>query len=123
MLIDVLTLVLSLGIVIGLIYLTYWLSQKANLPRMNVSQSKYMQIMDRIMVGRDRSIVIVKVQQQFYLLSISEQGVKLIDKLDSDFDESQWSNQPQQFNQMLQGVFKNKKSMEQKDEEKERNNP
>lgn len=123
MIIKILTLVLSLILVIGLIFLTYWLSQKASIPYMNGNQSKYMEIIDRIMIGRDKSLVIIKVQEEYYLLSVCEQKIELMERLDSDFDQAQHNIQPQQFNQLLQGVFKQKKTKGQEDKERERQNP
>lgn len=42
-----------------------------------------MEIVDRLSISQDKSIVVLKVQKNYYLLSLSPNGVGLIKELDN----------------------------------------
>lgn len=50
-----------------------------------------MEIVDRLSISQDKSVVVLKVQKNYYLLSLSPNGVGLIKELDN-IDEEAFQN-------------------------------
>lgn len=50
-----------------------------------------MKIVDRLMIGQDKSIVVLKVDNKYYLLAVSQSDIKLITELD-EYNESNTEN-------------------------------
>ena len=59
-------------------YGTRWLSTKTNL----AARSKYMNIVDRMVVGQNKLLAIVEITNKYYLLSITEKDVSIIKELE-----------------------------------------
>lgn len=75
-----------MGIVIVLFltyYSTKWLSTKTNL----AMKSKYMNIIDKIMLGQNKFLAIAEICNKYYLISITENKINIIKELD-DFQPS-----------------------------------
>lgn len=72
--------------IVFVLFLTYygtkWLSSRANM----TMGSRYMRIVDRMVLGRDRYLAIAEITGRFYLLSITENGTDIIRELE-DFEE------------------------------------
>lgn len=68
--------------IILVLFLTYygtrWISTKTNI----ASGSKYMNIVDRIVIGQNKYLVIAEITNKYYLLSITEKDVNIIKELD-----------------------------------------
>lgn len=47
-----------------------------------------MEIVDRLSISQDKSVVVLKVQKNYYLLSLSQNGVGLIKELDNLDEEA-----------------------------------
>lgn len=60
-------------------YLTSrWFAMKTN----NLAQGKYIKVLDRVVLGKDKSIMIIEIGQKVYLLSDNSQGVSCISPLE-----------------------------------------
>ena len=69
-------------IAVGLIlYLSYAVTKKLGSTGMAGGMSKNMRVVDRIFMGRDKSIVIVRVGEKDYLLGISQNAITLLKEL------------------------------------------
>lgn len=96
-----------IGIVLVLFltyYSTKWISTKYTL----ADKSKYMNIVDKIMLGQNKFIAIVEIDKKYYAISITEKDINILKELD-DFqrlDEENQSNQIQ-FNKILEKFRKN----------------
>jgi flagellar biogenesis protein FliO len=68
--------------IIFVLFLTYygtkWISTKTNL----ASSSRYMNIVDRIVIGQNKYLAIAEITNKYYLLSITEKDVNIIKELD-----------------------------------------
>lgn len=75
---------MSLLGIIFVLFLTYygtkWLSLKAN----SMSKSKYMNIVDKIVLGQNKYLAIVEVSNKYYLMSIAENNISIIKELDEN---------------------------------------
>ena len=59
-------------------YSTKWLSTKTNL----TMKSKYINIVDKIMLGQNKFLAIAEICNKYYVLSITERSIKIIKELD-----------------------------------------
>ncbi len=100
---------LSLAGIILVLFLTYygtkWLSVKTNL----TMKSRYMNIVDKIMLGQNKFLAIAEVNNKFYLLSITEKNINILKELE-DFqslpDENSENNID--FNKIINKFLKSK---------------
>jgi flagellar biogenesis protein FliO len=73
-------LIISLGVVIGLIYFSAkYLFPKLQMP----SQGRSIQVLDRVGIEPQVSAYIISAQDKAYFIIVSNKGVTLIDKLES----------------------------------------
>ena len=59
-------------------YSTKWLSAKTNL----TMKSKYINIVDKIMLGQNKFLAIAEICNRYYVLSITERNIEIIKELD-----------------------------------------
>lgn len=69
--------------VILILFLSYWFTKYIGGKSLGIKSSGHMEIVDRLPVSQDKSIVVLRVQQSYYLLSISQNGVGLIKELEN----------------------------------------
>ncbi len=84
-------------------YSTRWLSTKTNL----TLRSKYISIVDRIMLGQSNFLAIAEIDGKFYLLGITEKSINILKELD-DFKpaEGEPSERQADFSKMLDKFLK-----------------
>lgn len=82
--------ILVMVLVLAGAYLTSrWLATKT----VKMAQGKYMKLIDRIVLGKDKSVVIILVGQKKYLMSENAQGFHILSEL-SDEDLPKIEQQP-----------------------------
>ena len=59
-------------------YGSKWLSTKTNL----IIKSKYINIVDKLMLGQNKFLAIAEIQSKYYLLSITEKNISIMKELD-----------------------------------------
>ncbi len=76
------------------------------------SQENYMQIIDRLYLDSEKSILLVKISEKYYLLSMDKNGLNLIDVLDQlvfhDDKEDAEKRKDISFADLLKGRWKDK---------------
>ncbi len=84
-------------------YGTRWISAKTNL----ASRSRYMNIVDRIVIGQNKYLAIAEITNKYYLLSITEKDVNIIKELD-DFQLKHEEEKPEvmDFNSIISKFLK-----------------
>lgn len=79
---DIFSLVLSIIGIILVLFLTYystkWLSTKSNF----AMKSKYINIVDKVMLGQNKYLTIAEICNKYYLISITEKDIKIIKELE-----------------------------------------
>lgn len=102
---DIFSLILSLIGIILVLFLTYystkWLSTKTNLSM----KSKYMNIIDKIMVGQNKFLAIAEIYHKYYLISIAENSINIIKELE-DFKPLIDEESEIQFNKIFNKFLK-----------------
>lgn len=71
-------------VMVVVIFAAYIAARWISLKYEKMSSGKYIEQLDRVFVGRDRSVIIIRVGQKVLLLSCSAQGTTLISELDEE---------------------------------------
>lgn len=79
---DIFSLLLMLVAVGAILYLSYIVSRKVGSGTISSGMAGNIRILDRAFVGRDKSVVIVRVGQKDYLLGVSQENVCLLQELE-----------------------------------------
>lgn len=79
---DIFSLLLMLIAVGAILYLSYIVSRKVGSGTISSGMAGNIRILDRAFVGRDKSVVIVRVGQKDYLLGVSQENVCLLQELE-----------------------------------------
>jgi flagellar biogenesis protein FliO len=69
-------------IVFGIIILLAYYSTRVLGKKVSKNSGKYMKIVDTLFMGNDRTLVIVRIKEDFLLMSTSARGVEIIKELD-----------------------------------------
>ncbi len=71
----------SLILVLLILYLAYFVSKNiGRVPMINNSSSN-MQVLDRIAIGQDRALLIVKVAENYFLMASSQNSISILKEL------------------------------------------
>lgn len=108
---DEIRIVLSLIGIIGVLVLTY-VGSKYLTKKVSFKSSKHIKIIERVPIGTDKSLIIVKIGEKYMLLSSSSQSVSKIQDLEeSDIEitpEKPDDNSPPSFSKALTMVIAQK---------------
>lgn len=78
---EIFSIIISLIGIIFVLFLTYyctkWLSEKAN----SIQKSKYINIIDKAVLGQNKYLAIAEISNKYYLLSVSDQGINILKEL------------------------------------------
>jgi len=72
---------MSLAGIIFVLLLTYYLTKWIAVKGSNISKSKYIHIIDRIMLGQNKYLAIIEISNKYYLMSITDQNINIIKEL------------------------------------------
>lgn len=94
--------ILALFAVVGVIYLSYVFSKYVALGASKMSGTKYMRVVDRMLLGQDKMMMIVQIGESYYLAGVTSQNVQIIKELSEDeLVEMEASGPPMGFQQMM----------------------
>ena len=79
---EILTMIVSLAIVLGVIYFTYWLCRRLPVMQNQMKTGQNIRVLERTPIGGNKQILLVQVDGQQYLLGCSEQNITVLDKLE-----------------------------------------
>lgn len=89
-----------------ILYLSYFATKVLGTRTAKFTASKCMQVVDRLVVAQDKSILIVRADKKYYMLSLSSSDIRLIKELE-DFDEATLSGSVEQgMNLDFKGVLR-----------------
>lgn len=84
MITDILQGVFTLVMVIGILFFSWWATRKIAQGAQGSMQSKYMKLVDKIPLFQDKSIVLVQVGNEYYLLGVASDNINMLAKFDKD---------------------------------------
>ena len=109
---GVLTLVIALAAVGVVLYLCYLFSRNLASGAAKINKSKYIKIIDRVILGQDKMILITKIGEKYYLIGSSTQSIQILTELDSEaiaeISYSERSSDNGAFKDMLKGMLPKK---------------
>ena len=79
---EILTMIISLAIVLGVIYFTYWLCRRLPGLQHQMKAGQNIRVLEQTSIGGNKQILLVQVDEQQYLLGCSEQNITVLDKLE-----------------------------------------
>lgn len=79
---DIFSLITMLIAVAVILYLSYIVSRKVGSGSVSSGMTGNIKVLDRAFVGRDKSVVIVRVGKKDYLLGVSQDSVRLLQELE-----------------------------------------
>lgn len=78
------TLLGALLLVVIIIFLSYFASKSLAKGATKLGGAKHMNVIDRIVVGQDRALLIVQIGSNYYLIGSSDQNISLLKELNPD---------------------------------------
>jgi len=79
---GVLTLVVALAAVAAVLYLSYIFSRYLAAGAAKINRSKYVKIIDRVVLGQDRMMLIVMIGEKYYLVGSTSQSIQILTELE-----------------------------------------
>ena len=97
--------------VIGILILAYWSSRFLGKRWGGGTSGRYLKIIDRLQVGADCYILLVKLEDHTYLVGVSEKGIQLLTEPDGTFEEPVQEEKTMSFQELLKtyGAFRSEK--------------
>jgi len=111
---GILSLIAALLAVAFVIYLSYLFSRYISMGSAKINGARHMRIIDRLMVGQDRFLLIVGVMDKVLLVSVTSQAISVLGELNSDDFKDEFSEEHKgffenSFKSVLQNIMKPKK--------------
>ena len=80
---GLLTLIVAIVAVGAVLYLSYLFSRYLAVGAAKINRSKYVKIIDRVVLGQDRMMLIVLIGEKYYLMGSTSQSIQILAVLDS----------------------------------------
>lgn len=81
---SIVALLWTLVAVVAVLYLTFRVSRSLAAGATKLGNSRYMKVVDRIVMGPDRMLLIVSIAEKHYLVSSTASGISLLKELSSE---------------------------------------
>lgn len=75
-------LVIALVAVGVILYLSYLFSRYLAVGAAKINKSKYIKVVDRVVLGQDRMLLITMIGEKYYLIGSSAQSINILTELD-----------------------------------------
>lgn len=74
----------TFAIVLLILYLAYFTSRKLGAKAVRTGSSRYIEVLDRVAMGQDCYLAIVKTGGKYLLLGVNQSGVRTLSELEED---------------------------------------
>lgn len=81
---SIIPLILALLAVVAVIYGSFIFSKYIAVGASKMSGARYMRVVDRMMLGQDKMMVIVQIGDTYYLAGVTSQNVQIIKELEGE---------------------------------------
>lgn len=97
--------------IIFVLFLTYYGTKWLSVKTTSISKSKYMNVVDKIVLGQNKYLAIIEISNKYYLLSITDNSINIIKDLDElDLKTIEITSENLEFNKIFSRFFKNNQS-------------
>lgn len=83
---EVFSIIISVMGIVFVLFLTYYSTKWLSIKSTNMSKSKYINVIDKMVLGQNKYLAIVEISNKYYLLSITDNNINIIKELD-ELDE------------------------------------
>jgi flagellar biosynthetic protein FliO len=99
--------VLPLIGIIAVIFFAYWaVSWFGKKYKNSLSSGKNVKILERTMLGQDKSLVLAQMKDKVYLLGVTNNGIEILDTLDAaEFPASEENGTKSDFSEILSSMM------------------
>jgi len=108
----VLPLIFALVAVGAVLYLSYLFSRYLAVGAAKINKSKYVKIIDRVVLGQDRLMLITMIGGKYYLIGSTSQSIQILAELDEneivDIQNSEKAAGEGSFTNVLRGMLTKK---------------
>ena len=80
---DILSIIFALLGIVGVVILTYYASKFYAKKLGPIAGGKHIRVIDRVMVSKTGSILIIDVEGKQYMIGVNEQSIQIMKELDS----------------------------------------
>jgi len=107
---GIIALILALVAVGAVLYLSYLFSRYLAVGASKVNKSKYVRIIDRVVLGQDRMMLVAEIGGKYYLIGSTAQSIQILTELEEDdIREIRFAPQPEgSFRETLKGLMTKK---------------
>lgn len=81
---DFVPLIFTLIMVVVILYLSFLFTRYMAKSSTKISGTRYMKILDKIPLGQDKHLVMVKINKKFFLLGVSGQAISMLSEIKED---------------------------------------
>lgn len=97
--------VFTLAVIILILYLTYVCTKMIGKNSIHRGKSRYIKIVDQIVLAQDKSVAIVQVGEQYHLIGIASGQITMLSEVDESqlipLTTSETTQQPPDFKELL----------------------
>ena len=79
---GLLPVILVLAAMVAVLYLSYLFSRYLAVGASKINKSKYIKVIDRVVLGQDRMILIATIGEKYYLIGSTAQSIQILAELD-----------------------------------------
>lgn len=79
--------VTAIAAVILILVLAWWWSRFLGRKMSASAVGRYMKVIDSVMIGRDRQLLLVRIKDETFLIGVSQQQVSFMTKVSGDFED------------------------------------
>ncbi len=107
---DMMTVVTTFLLVMGILALCYFFTKKVGKGMLRYQTSSCMKVIDRVIIGQDKSLMIVQIGERYCLIGVAQSGIQLLMELSKEEVEMQILDKEknQNFTEMFSEKFKRK---------------
>ena len=109
----ILKLLLAFSVVIALMLLLYKVSETK---LKQISSNKYMKVLERTMISKDSGLLLVKLGEEAYVMSLTNNKTEILKKLEKEELETYENNKVQETYENILGNYLKKKQKGETDE-------
>ena len=82
---SVIEAVTAIAAVILILVLAWWWSRFLGRKMSASAGGRYMKVIDSVMIGRDKQLLLVRIKEETFLIGVSQQQVSFMTKVSGDF--------------------------------------
>lgn len=83
---DLLSLAGALFMLVCVLFLAYWCSKFLGHGLSRVSEGRNMRVIERIGLGTNKQLLLLKIKDSTYLIGVSQSGIQMLAELEGEFE-------------------------------------